>query len=404
MFITLFAIATSFLMLFFDTIRLNFEPYQLTVLGLVAGTALFFAALILNITVLIPLQYLEQQLIPNVMEIIRRDIPLRLGRFYLFLFFLISPLCAPILLQMTPSHQHLFFLIWIVLLGLGLDILMGNWKRYVDFLTPSFVVRYISKQAEHAIQNDKQAAFLNDLNSLAEISIRSVETSKLALSTQTLQTFPPLLKVYFDSIKSISHPTPTIAKQEEFGGGDASNYIVFYLMQRLEMINDKALRDRQETVCRQMIISLGKIILNSSRFDLSMVSFPVHFLTKFGLKAQQHHFEEVTVLTTSTLLEVAKAILNDVNTTYAELQDPFQSIINGLAAIARGTFKKKKETSIKVLVQPLIDLKTQLLSDKISQYKDSPYLVEQINNLLDEFLVLEQVMQSIPPIPDMGET
>lgn len=402
MLITICALVMSLFMIFFFPIPIDFATIYLSIIMLVGGTSILFITVFINTLILMPFEHLEQKLIPNLTNIVRHDTPLHLGRIYLFLFVLITYLCVAFVSHIADiKYQNWFFLTWLVLFGIALDILRDSWKRQLNLLNPSFLISQISNQAEKAIQNDKRNELLNHLDSLAEIGVRSVEKSKLSLSTQTLQTFPPLLKIFFDSAKSISHISRDIQAQQNFQGGDALSFLIFYLLQRLELINDKALRDRQETVCRQMIMSMGKIIVHCAQFDLSTVSFPTHFLTKFGLKAQQHYFDEVAVLTTSTLLEVAKTILTEIDTTYAELEDPFKAIINGLTALARAAFKKHKDTNIQVLVQPLVDLKAMFQTEKMGQHRDTPAIFQQINNVLDEFSVLEQVMQAIPPIPEM---
>jgi hypothetical protein len=402
MLITLCAILMSILLMFFAPLGIHLDETHLTVIMLTGGTALLLGTIFLYTFILIPLEHLEQKLIPNLMQLVRHDGTLHAGRVILFLFPLISYLCVALIPHIENIHyQHWFFFGWLIFFGIALDIFRDSWRRLVNFLNPSFLVSRISNQAEKAIQNDNRTFLLNDFDSLAEIALRAVEKSKLALSTQALQTFPPLLKIFFDSSKSIGHASRDLNTSQDIRGGDESSFLIFYLLQRLELIYDKALRDRQETVCRQMVMMMGKIIIHCAQFDLSMVSFPTHFLTKFGLKAQQHHFDEVTELTTSTLLEVAKTILTEIDITYAELEEPFQAIINGLTAIARGSFKKRKDTSIKVLVQPLVDLKALFQTEKMAQHRDTPAIVQKINNVLDEFAILEQVMQTIPTIPDM---
>ena len=403
MLMTLFTILISVLLFFFAPFSIHFETVYLVILFLVGGTVILLAIIFLFTWILIPLEYLEQKLVPNLIQLVRRDHFLQIERLYLFLFTLLSYLCVAFISRIeNVNYQDGIFLIWLILFGIALDVLRDSWRRLANLLNPSYLVSQISNQAEKAIQNDQRDSLLNDLDSLAEIGLRSVERSKLALSTQALQAFPPLLKTFFDSSKSIGHISQDLQEQSNTqGGGDTASFIVFYLLQRLELINDRALRERQETVCRQMIMILGKIIVYCAQFDLSMVSFPTHFLTKFGLKAQQHHFDEVTVLTTSTLLEIARTILTEIDLTYAELQEPFQAIINGLAAIARATFKKHKDTNIKVLVQPLVDLKAMFQTEKMSHYQDTPTIIQQINNVLDEFAVLEQVLQTLPPMPGM---
>lgn len=402
MLITLCALIISFSLVYFLPPGIDFDALYLTVIILVGGTSVFLGTVFLNTFILIPLEYLEQKLVPNLMTLVRRDPPLRIGRTILYLFSLISFFCVAIVSRIQDvNYQDWFFLIWIVLFGIALDVFRDSWSRLINLLNPAYLVSYISQEGIRAIQNDDQQTLLNYLDSLSEVGLRAVEKSKLALSTQTLQSFPPIIKTFFDASKSIGHTARDLKQSKNVGGVDESSFLIFYLLQRLELINDKALRERQETVCRQMIMTMGKIVVDSAKFDLSMVSFPTHFLTKFGLKAQQHHFDEVGVLTTSTLLEVGKTILNDVDITYAELQDPFKAIINGLAALARSTFKKQKDTSIKVLIQPLEDLKAMFQTEKMSQLKDTPVILQYINNVLEEFSMLQEVMQRIPTLSTM---
>lgn len=401
MLITIFATLIAIVMAFLTPPPLDFEGFHLAIIILVGGTAVFLGTVFLNTFILMPLQYLEQKLIPNLMDLVRRDKRLRIGRLILFLFTLVSYISvAFVSLIQNVHYQDWFFLAWLVLFGVALDVFRDSWHRLLHLLNPSFLVTQFSNEAVHAIQNDENNLLLTNLDSLSEIAVRSVEKSKLALSAQTVQSFPPIIKTFLESAKSIGHTVRDIREQE--GGRDVESFTIFYLLQRLELINDKALRDRQETVCREMILAMGKIIVSCAKFDLSMVAFPTHFLTKFGLKAQQHHFDEVAVLTTSTLIEIARTILTDIDVTYAELQDPFRAIINGLDALAKATFKKNKNTSIKILVQPFLDLRALFKTEKMASQRDTPIILQEIDRILEEYNVLEQIMQVIPPIPDMG--
>lgn len=401
MFVTLCSLVIALFLAYLTSLAVDFDAFHLAIIILVGGTSVFLSAIFIFTTALIPLARMEQTLIPNLMHFVRHDKRLAFGRIYLFLFSLVSFICVAFVSRIVEANYHdWFFLVWIVLFGLSLDVLRDCWTRLIHFLNPSYVVNYISESAVNAIRNDKDPLLLYNLDSLAEIALHSVENSKLSLSAQSLKAFPPIMQSIFAASKSIGH----IYRDAEIqaSGKDEASYSIFYLLQRLELINDRALRDRMETVCRQMIMTMGKIIVHCAHYDLSTVSFPVHFLTKFGLKAYQHHFEEVGVLTTSTLLEISKTILTDVDVTYAELQGPFRSIINGLDALAKATFKKRKDTSIKVLAQPFLDLKALFQTEKMSHHQDTPAIIREIDRVLEEFNILEQVMQTMPPIPNVG--
>lgn len=399
MIITFLTLLISAFFIFFPPYTLTFDPEHLSWIVWAGGITLFFATILLYVFVLTPLVYFEQNLIPGVVDIVRRDFRLRCARYFLFGFILLSFVCASLVksfpVEGARYHEWWFFG-WFILFGFSIDLLQDSWHRFARFLDPSFCVAHLATEGIHAIQNNKKESLLHDLDAMSEIVFRAVEKGKLALATQALRTFPLTMKTFFESAKSIGHPFLDVKEGEDVRTGDESSFILFYLLERFELINDKALRERQEAICRQMLIALGKIIVHSGRFDLSLVSFPTHFLTKFGLKDLQHHFDEAAVLATSTLLTIAKAITTEMEITYAELLDPFKSIINGLAAIIRATCKKEKNASVKALAQPLLDLRALLETEKMSHHRDTPTIIKEVEKVLEEFSVLEQVLNTIP--------
>lgn len=378
---------------------LNTPPHDLILTLVVSGSLILLGTIFLKGVILSPVEHLEQSLIPNLMSLLRRNTSLKLCQLVLFLFPLASFFIAAFLSNFEGRNLEYIFLGWIIFFGISLDCLRHIWNRSSELLTPANCVTHFLSEAQRAVKTEDDAALWHNLDNLSEIALRAVEKSKLALSLQTLQTFPPIMHGFFASSKSISRVNQD-EDVEKATGRDETSFTIFYLLQRLELINDKALQNRLETVCRQMVMILGKIIVYGAKLDLSLVSFPTHFLTKFGLKAQQHHFDEVGVLTTSTLLEIAKTIVNEVDLTYAELQEPFQSIINGLTALAKGTFKKDKTTNIKILIKPLEDLKALFLQEKMSHHRDTPTVIGDIDLALGEFGVLAEMMQVIPTFPN----
>jgi hypothetical protein len=371
---------------------------------MITGSLAIFLLTVLSLSLsILPLQKLEQNLIPNLLDMYKRNHWLTFTRFCLFSFPLLSFFAVTWLYSETFKFKEWIIPIWLTAFGLSLDLLKNQWQSLLQLMNPSHLVSIFTSEAKKAVQNEKDDRLWGSLDDLSEIAVRAIDKSKIALSTQTLKSFPPIMDVFFASSKSVARINVD-KKIEKISGRDEASYTIFYLLQRLELINDRALEYRLETVCRQMIMTLGKIIVSCAKFDLSTVSFPTHFLAKFGLKALQHHFGEVGVLTTSTLLEIAKTILRDVDVTYSELQEPFQSIINGLDAIAKATFKKEKNTSIQVLTQPFEDLKSLFQLDKMVNHPDTPVIRHEIDRVLEEFTVLGQVMRAIPPIPNLEET
>ncbi|MBS4164835.1 Uncharacterized protein PRO82_002170 [Candidatus Protochlamydia amoebophila] len=399
MLISIFAIVFAYLT---QSYFPSFNPQESSILIIVGSLLVLLLTVLLITFSLIPLQRLEQNLVPNLVELYKRNRWLKTNRFCLFLFPLVSFFAVNWINSNSFQFKEWIMPIWLVTFGLSLDLLKCYWQKLMQFLNPSDFVNMLTRQGKKAVQNEKDDTLWSSLDNLSEIAVRSIEKSKIALSTQTLKSFPPIVDAFFASSKSISRINVD-AETEKKTGRDEASFTIFYLLQRLELINDRALQNRLETICRQMIMTMGKLIISCAKFDLTMVNFPTHFLTKFGLKALQHHFEEVGVLTTSTLLEIAKTILKDVNINYAELQSPFQAIVNGLNAIAKATFKKEKNTSIKLLVQPFEELKTMFQAEKMVNHPDASVIIHEIDRILEEFTVLGQVMRSIPPIPNLED-
>lgn len=404
MWLTLLSIAcVAGLALYPDFLPLNVADLELAGFMVFGGSLILFLTILLNTLALTTLSRLEQELVPNLMDVFRRHVWLRTSQTLLFVTVFISFLLATTLISIDVSHRIWLMWAWIIIFGISLDLLRYNWSSIVNLLNPHNLVKEFEHSAINAIQVGKDEQLWQSIDSLADVAFSAVEKYKLALSSQALKTFPPIMHSFYASSKSISRANVDVEVEKQTGQDEAS-YTLFYLLQRLELINDKALRNRLETICREMIMALGKIIVYGAELDLSLVSFPTHFLVKFGLKAQQHHFNEVAELTTSTLTEISKSIVNNVNLTYAELVDSFHSIINGLVSLAKGEFQQNKFANIKVLTQPLVDLKELMNNPKIANHRDAPAIRLEIDRALSEFQMLEQVMRALPPIPEMMES
>jgi hypothetical protein len=79
---------------------------EMAILTIVGGSLQLFLVIFSNSFILIPLERLEQKLVPNLIELFRRDRFLQLGRFLLFLFPLISYGIAILLLIPTIPHKE----------------------------------------------------------------------------------------------------------------------------------------------------------------------------------------------------------------------------------------------------------------------------------------------------------
>lgn len=398
MLITLLSLLIA-LFIGFNPLHLSFDfqtPWFAGAIFLI-GILTFFIFFISQALFVAPLQKAEQKIIPRLVEFYRKDFLLKVNRTLLALFPLISFVVGSLLLMPEIGEKRIIVCIWIVLFGLSLDLLGDLYKRVTHYLNPFYFVENNVNEAKKFILDGKDQELWKSLDTLSEVGLRAVQDNKLGLCNQVVSSFTPILHTFFASSKSITRINQD-KETERATGLDEASYAVFYVLQRIELINGKSLEKGLMTVNSSVMMALGKIIIESAKFDLSMVSFPVHVLGKLAVRAQQYNLYEVTALGTSTLLEVSKAIINDIDTTYADLQIPFDAIINNLNLIAQTTFKKDKTINPKMLAQPFKEIKELFLKEKVANHRDTPAIIAKLDAVLSEYDTLEQVMRSIPPI------
>jgi hypothetical protein len=207
-----------------------------------------------------------------------------------------------------------------------------------------------------------------------------------------------------ESCKSIGHLSvkdkDQTTKDTDLGkDADEINYILFYLLERLNFIYEQALKEKLEGVCSHMVSVLGKITISSAKFDLSLASTPIFFIGQIANKSLEQGSQEIADKATFTLMEISKVILNEIDFTYFDLKDPFFSIITQLDIIGKATFKRDKSINIKILIQPFLDLKELFKSEKASKHQDCNAIVGNINRILGEYEALDMIMRTIPPLP-----
>lgn len=349
-----------------------------------------------------PLQKAEQNLTPRILELFKKDSPLKLINAGLVLFTLFSFFIALDALYLDILPKNILILIWIVTLGVGIDLIHKHISRIFSYLNPFSVVKLFTHAGRVSISQDRELDLCDSIESLSEVGVKSLHRSSTSLCNNTIDEMREIIRIFLTSSASIAHETQD-KQSKEMGITDKVSYTLFYFFGRIELLFQKALEQNLETVCSNIISTLGKVILYAAKYDLSLVSFPVHQLGKFTRKAQDQKMPDMGLKGTCTLLEIAKAIVNEIDLTYMELQDPFFSIITQLDEIAKETFRLDKSSNIKLLTQPFRDLKDLFLSEKLQQHQDSAVIIGDIDRVMAEWDALEMVLRTIPPIPNIPE-
>ena len=359
--------------------------------------AIIFAYILVHSWVLIPLQKAEQNNTPRILDMFNKD-PLlgfnHLGIIVLPFFSLVIGISANSIHFIPPAY---LLGVWLFLMGASVDLLIQFLRRILNYLNPFMVTKLFRQAANRSIRNDKEADLCEWIDALAEVGSRALNKGGLSLCNESLNELREVTRLFLDASKIIGHESQD--KQSiALGIKDKVTFTLFYLFQRLEMLFNKALEKRLEPVCSSVLTVFGKVAIDAAKCDITLSSFPLQYIGKLGFDAHQQKLQDIGLKTTCLYIEIAKALLTEIDITYAELQEPFFTIIHHMDDIAKETFKQNKEIPIKALTQPFRDLRTLFSEGKPAAHQDAPMIIADIDRVIVEFDALEMVLRTIPPI------
>lgn len=389
-------------MIYPHSAAVNVNWNEMAFLMVLISSLFFFIFAYIHTSALTPLQNAEINFSPRIMELFRKDPLVRIASICLELLPLIAFFLAMLMNLFDTFDKVKIIAVWIFLLGVTIDLTRNLLRRIRNFLNPYSAVAIMTHAAKSSIQNDRETDLCDWIDAISEVSGKAITRSSTSLANEGVNELQLIAKNFLASEKSISHQIQN-NQTKQLGISDKISFTLFYLFQRLELINSKAVENKLEPVCSNLISALGKITVYAAKFDISLATYPVVYLGKFAIQAQKNNLPEVGVKATLTLLEVARTLANEIDPTYLVIKDAYFSIITQMHEIAKEAFRQDKSTRIDLLTQPFRDLKELFSSEKLVNHPDTSLIISQIDNVLAEFDALEMVLKAIPPIPQIPE-
>lgn len=368
--------------------------YSISVLMVLTGAIFLLLIPLINVLLFRPIQKSGQHLTGAAVELFRKDRLFQIVNLLVVSFSILSfafaadPDAIPIVSQISRT---LLFAVWIILLGLCID---GTWfilRRALRYISPVAVAQQCFHAGIIGVQENRNEKVWKSMDSLTEVGVHALDRQNLSLTIQSLDHLQELLGSFLKSCKSIS-------RQEEEQGQDQVSYALFYLFQRLELFREKGLQGRSDPVLSHLVTTLAKIIFSCAQTDLSLIIHPLHFIGQLGQKALQQNMDSVADRTMISLVEVTKAIVEEVDLSYAELQPPFLSLFSVMERIAQEMFRKDKMIPIEILTHPFQDLLEIFEHGKIKNHQDQPALKQDLERILADFGNLQTILQTMPSL------
>lgn len=376
-----------------------YDPSDLSInlFPLFLSTGLIFLALpVLISTLSLPaLQHSEQNATPRLLELVRKDS--RLGYIKLWLIFFPLVTFALILFSPLLKAYPAGIAIWLVGLGLAIDCVYLLYKRLLDYCNPMSIIARFSQEADLSIREEREIDLCHWFDGLSDTACKAVRANNSSVANQALTEMQLLARRFLEASKSIGHHAQD-KQTMEMGIQDKVSYTLFYLYQRLEQVHNEALAKHVRTISSLLITILGKITIDAGIYDISLTTYPLHYLGRFTREALVKNWNEVVDTSQFTLLAVSKQLLS-LDLTYLEIRDPFLSVINTLEEIAKESFKHNKSANLTLIIQPFRDLKALFDNEKMANHPDTPVIMQNIDRVIGEFEALEMVMKTMPSIP-----
>ncbi len=285
--------------------QLVLSPDMINITMIVVATAMLFALLLTYIGSYSPLLKAEYKLSSRLLEMFSHDRHVKFTTSSLIIFSLLTYVLAMTTLPGDVVDPTLVFCVWVVLFGFTLDRMRSLIGRILCYLNPFEVVEMFTSRAEISIREEHEVDLCHGIDGLAEISVKSVQVLSSSLSKHVIDELENITDKFLSTAKSIVFEIQD-AQSKKAGITDRVNYTLSFIFQRLEMIFNSAVEVKNEPLCAHIITVMGKIIISATKYDITIASFPLHYLGKFSKHAMDNQMFDVGERASCTLLEVAK--------------------------------------------------------------------------------------------------
>ena len=308
-------------------------------------------------------------------------------------FFLFFTLFVSLYADQLPFRSNSWLLsLWIIFTGLILDSFQIYLKQIYKYSSIHEVINSQVNRLNLANDSSIDQDCRNVIDTVTSIAMKGLYVNNFLIVQEALEQFTLISKKYL----------PFAFKNKEKYHSSETGYTIYYLLDRLELLNNLAIQKNLSTICSSIISTTGKIILECSKTVFSSTPLAINTLGKITLKGQSHNIPDIGLKGSLTLLEIAKILIFDHDLHNKEIKETFIALSNNLEEITKEIFKKNKSIDFTVLMSPLQELKILLSHDNLQKHQDIIAILQNLDRIFAEFTSLELVMKTIPPIPKLN--
>lgn len=298
------------------------------------------------------------------------------------------------LILFLPAYHLELVAIWLVLLGITLDLIYQAIKRGWDYSDPLNVLERLGKKAEDDFPLSKSSDLIKTHETLFDIALLSLRRGELLLSSEAIKKATESLISYLQY-----HHQKNTGKE----GLEKVGFVLFSSLQRMKVVFHQALDLRDETVPGEILIDLGKLALVGAEMGPEISVPSIKTLGELTLEAKDLGLEDLSVKGSVTLDEIGKGILKHPRFMFLKIDDIFISLISEMEKVSKLTFTQNKGISIDYLTEPFRNLKLGLEQEPVKNHPHAPIIQLELDRVLGEFEALGLVLRTLPNIPGLPE-
>lgn len=311
----------------------------------------------------------------------------------LFVFFLFS-----ISLIALPSSLDLF-LVWVVALGVAFDFLRFFIRHSLRYLSMPILIGKIEKKLVKAIGMMNEPKAFELLLCVMEACATAIAKKKLHLAATMLGALQKLTEVYVQELaRAELQGPPSLAGEGGPSFFDKVNYLCLFVCERLEWMNELAIRSHIRPVATEIMTTFGRLSLFFSRHSPDLASHPLAFLLKCARDAQHENEQDIVIRSTLALSETCKAFIR----LSQEKKESFKTLIfdciSTMEDIAKMMYLHNKEINPALLMQPFAEVGEFMGTKQALTCPDRDEIFNALRRSLAQFQTLQMVSSNMEEI------
>lgn len=350
---------------------------------LVPFVALFFVGSALS-----PFQRMNRQLSSRSVAVVRQS--------GMFLYRLVPPLLLPFvslaLNQFLPGK--IGFIVFLVLLGVLVDFLRVIISQILADLDPYVVLERMATCGVDSGKKGDLDGIILAIDGLGEAAANGCIQGRFGLASYALRESYRLGSEFLAFVA-----TAKATQLQKSYGADANDriaYVFLCLCQRLESVNDVAVKEGITSLSGDVMKTLGKLVVDSSISGRDLSGLPIQCIVTGVNKAVSLGAEDVCAKAMVTLQEVVRTLIVDRKLVEDALIGPVIGICSHMEQMAKESFKRDKTLNVQLLAQPFRAIKELIQEPVYKERQDLEVILRDIDRILSEFSALELVMLKMP--------